>query len=72
VWPFDLWLGTTCLAGVSGLLLSYIAIEPHIPVLADDGTPLIEATHGSPATTLTATHAGIPTETFGGGDGGSE
>jgi len=30
-WPFDLWLGTTLLAAISGLLLSYIAIPPALP-----------------------------------------
>lgn len=72
-WPFDLWLGTTCLAAVSGLLLSFIAIEPHIPVLADDGRPLrIDITPETPATTTASTHEGTPTTTYGGGDGGNE
>src|SRR6185503_17969198 len=30
-WPFDLWLGTTLLAAISGLLLSYVAIAPAVP-----------------------------------------
>ncbi|MEP6694559.1 MAG: hypothetical protein ABJB39_07945 [Chloroflexota bacterium] len=30
-WPFDLWLGTTMLASISGLLLSYVAIPPALP-----------------------------------------
>jgi hypothetical protein len=30
-WPLDLWLGTTLLAAISGLLLSYIAIPPALP-----------------------------------------
>lgn len=30
-WPFDLWLGTTLLAAISGLLLSYVAIPPALP-----------------------------------------
>jgi hypothetical protein len=29
-WPFDLWLGTTGLAAISGLLLSYVAIAPDV------------------------------------------
>ena len=28
------------LAALSGVLLSYVAIAPHVPALADDGTPL--------------------------------
>jgi hypothetical protein len=35
-WPFDLWLGTTGLAAISGVLLSYVAISPTIPVPSDD------------------------------------
>jgi hypothetical protein len=37
-WPFDLWLGTTLLAGLSGLLLSYVAIPPVVPVIRGDAT----------------------------------
>ena len=41
-WPFDLWLGTTLLASISGLLLSYVAIAPAVPAQAQPaatGTP---------------------------------
>ncbi|HEX9436641.1 MAG TPA: hypothetical protein VGA16_05710 [Candidatus Limnocylindria bacterium] len=31
VWPWDLWLGTTLLASISALLLSYVAIPPVVP-----------------------------------------
>jgi hypothetical protein len=31
VWPFDLCLGTTLLAALSGILLGYVAIAPHLP-----------------------------------------
>ena len=30
-WPFDLWLGTTLLAAVTGLVLSYVSIPPPVP-----------------------------------------
>jgi len=36
-WPFDLWLGTTGLAAVSSLLLSFVAISPVIPAPATEG-----------------------------------
>ena len=36
-WPFDLWLGTTLLAAISGLLLSYVAIAPVVPAPATEG-----------------------------------
>ena len=36
-WPFDLWLGTTFLAAISGLLLSYVAIAPVVPAPATEG-----------------------------------
>ena len=36
-WPFDLWLGTTLLASVSGLLLSYVSIPPVVPAPATEG-----------------------------------
>jgi hypothetical protein len=36
-WPFDLWLGTTALAAISGLLLSFVAISPMIPAPATEG-----------------------------------
>jgi len=43
-WPFDLALGTTCLAAVSGLLLSFVAIAPVIPApVTEGGVPLPEA-----------------------------
>jgi hypothetical protein len=29
-WPFDLWIGTTGIAAISGLLLSYVAIAPVV------------------------------------------
>ncbi len=42
-WPFDLWLGTTLLAAVSGLLLSYVSIPPVVPAPATEGgIPLLE------------------------------
>ena len=42
-WPFDLWLGTTLLAAISGLLLSYVAIAPVVPVpVTEGGVPLPE------------------------------
>ena len=38
-WPFDLWIGTTGLAAISGLLLSYVAMPPivtgHQPAKAE-------------------------------------
>jgi hypothetical protein len=44
-WPFDLALGTTCLAAVSGLLLSFVAIAPVIPApVTEGGIPLPEGT----------------------------
>ncbi len=36
-WPFDLWLGTTLLAAVSGLMLSYVSIAPIVPAPATEG-----------------------------------
>ena len=43
-WPFDLWLGTTLLAAISGLLLSYVAIAPAVPEsVADTPEPAREA-----------------------------
>ena len=36
-WPFDLLLGTTLLAAIEGLLLSYIAIAPVVPAPATEG-----------------------------------
>jgi len=36
-WPYDLWLGTTLLASIEGLLLSYVAIPPIIPAPATEG-----------------------------------
>jgi len=42
-WPFDLSLGTTLLASISGLLLSYVAIPPVVPAPATEGgVPLPE------------------------------
>jgi len=42
-WPFDLWLGTTLLASISGLLLSYVAIAPVVPApVTEGGIPLPE------------------------------
>lgn len=42
-WPFDLWLGTTFLAAISGLLLSYVAIAPVVPApVTEGGIPLPE------------------------------
>jgi hypothetical protein len=32
VWPFDLWLGTTGLAAICGVLLSFVAIPPAVPI----------------------------------------
>ncbi len=37
-WPLDLWLGTTGLAMISGLLLSYVAIPPAIPVQREEAS----------------------------------
>ncbi|HEV8670205.1 MAG TPA: hypothetical protein VGS01_05660 [Candidatus Limnocylindria bacterium] len=37
VWPFDLWLGTTLLAAITGLLLSYVAIAPVVPAPVTEG-----------------------------------
>jgi hypothetical protein len=37
VWPFDLWLGTTGLAAICGVLLSYVAIPPAVPTSLRDG-----------------------------------
>ena len=43
VWPFDLWLGTTLLAAISGLLLSYVAIAPVVPApVTEGGLPEVE------------------------------
>ncbi len=36
IWPFDLWLGTTGLAAICGVLLSYVAIPPAVPVSLRD------------------------------------
>ncbi|HEY8806284.1 MAG TPA: hypothetical protein VIN70_01695 [Candidatus Limnocylindria bacterium] len=36
-WPFDLWLGTTLLAAVTGLMLSYVSIAPVVPAPATEG-----------------------------------
>jgi hypothetical protein len=74
VWPFDLWLGTTFLAAISGLLLSYIAIAPLVPVLADDGSPLrMDVTITPDASgTLATGRSGLSSTTVGGGDGGDE
>src|SRR5438876_7034727 len=36
-WPFDLLLGTTLLAAIEGLLLSYVAIAPVVPAPATEG-----------------------------------
>jgi len=42
-WPFDLWLGTTALAAISGLLLSYVAISPVVPEpMTEGGIPAPE------------------------------
>jgi len=51
VWPFDLWLGTTFLAAISGLLLSYVAIAPVVPAPVTEGgiQPLEEERRSVPA-----------------------
>lgn len=73
VWPFDLWLGTTCLAGLSGLLLSYIAIAPYVPAPAVDGPALrIQITPETPARSADSASVANATATFGGDDGGNE
>ncbi|MDP9274034.1 MAG: hypothetical protein M3O99_00400 [Chloroflexota bacterium] len=42
-WPLDLWIGTTGLAGISGLLLNYVAISPIVPApVTEGGVPLPE------------------------------
>ena len=70
VWPFDLWLGTTMLAAFSGVLLSYVAIAPHIPALADDGTPLpVESSAESRRTSTDL--VGDPSHTYGGATDGN-
>jgi hypothetical protein len=33
-WPTDLWLGTVCLAGLTGLLLSFLAVPPAVAGVA--------------------------------------
>ena len=44
VWPFDLWLGTTLLASITGLLLSFVAIAPVVPApVTEGGIPVAEA-----------------------------
>ena len=32
VWPFDLWIGTTMLAAITGIFLSFVAVGPATPV----------------------------------------
>lgn len=63
VWPFDLWLGTTLLAGLSGVLLSYVAIAPHVPA-PDTASVRIQITPEVPATV--GAPAGDGATTFGG------
>lgn len=42
-WPFDLWIGTTMLAAIEGLMLSYVAISPIVPApVTEGGIPLPE------------------------------
>jgi len=37
-WPITLWLGSIAVSGAIGVLLSYLAVHPPIPRLADAGT----------------------------------
>jgi hypothetical protein len=31
-WPLDLWIGTTVLAAIMGILLSFVAVAPATPI----------------------------------------
>lgn len=68
VWPLDLWIGTTMLAALSGVLLSYVAIAPHVPALADDGTPLRIDDLPDVAAPAPAAVVGDASSAYGGGD----
>jgi hypothetical protein len=37
VWPLDLWIGTTLLAAITGILMSFVAVAPATPVPYADG-----------------------------------
>jgi len=64
VWPFDLWLGTTFLAAISGLLLSYVAIAPVVPApVTEGGLPEVEDERRVP----TGARVGEGATGFGGG-----
>ncbi len=66
VCPFDLWLGTTLLAAISGLLLSYVAIAPVVPApVTEGGIPLPEVE--DERRVPTGARAGEAATGFGGG-----
>ena len=64
VWPVDLWLGTTLLAAISGLLLSYVAIAPVVPApVTESGLPEVKDERRVP----TGARVGEGATGFGGG-----